>query len=164
MPIGVSEKNVILSLPKPSKPVKKSGYHHGDLRTSIIDAVAQLIGENKGLGFHLKDVAKLVGTSQPAIYKHFEGKKALLVETAVKGYQLQKQFRDHAISRSGGSPLAKLLAIGHAYVHFSRAHSGYFLLMKNLETEEILSSKRYVAEQNSVLALVSGLIQERLGR
>ncbi len=147
-------------VPPPTKPTKKTAYHHGDLRASIIDAVAQLIGNKKSLSFHLKDVAQLVGTSQPAIYKHFEGKSALLVETAIKGYKLQNQFRDHAMSRTNGSPLAKLLAIGFAYVNFSRMYPGYFLLMKNLETEEILSSKRYIAEQNHILRLVTNLIQD----
>ena len=148
------------TLPKPSEPIKKSAYHHGDLRTSIIDAVAQLIGKSNSLNFHLKEVANLVGTSQPAIYKHFESKKSLLVETAIKGYELQKRFRDHALNQAQGTPLAKVLAVFYAYVHFSTEYPGYFLLMKNLETDEILSSKRYLAEQNRVLELVTSLIAE----
>lgn len=141
-----------------AKPTKKTGYHHGDLRTSIIDAVAQLIDKNRSLSFHLKEVAELVGTSQPATYKHFTGKAALLVETAIKGYEIQKQLRDNAINKAIGSPLSKLLAIGYAYVQFSKEYPGYFLLMKNLETEEILSSKRYMKEQDYTLSLVSKLI------
>ncbi|MCA8894523.1 MAG: helix-turn-helix transcriptional regulator, partial [Amphiplicatus sp.] len=58
---------------------KKTGYYHGNLRNAIIDAVAQLIGERRSAQFQLKDVAALVGTSQPAIYKHFDSKQALLV-------------------------------------------------------------------------------------
>ena len=151
-----------LSLPKTLNPVKKTGYHHGDLRASIINAVAQLIGEKKGLNFQLKEVAELVGTSQPAIYKHFSGKNALLVETAIEGYQLQKQIRNYAIKRTNGSSLSMLLAVALAYVHFSRAHPGYFLLMKNLETEEILSSKRYESDRKETVELVLGLIRRCL--
>lgn len=148
------------SLPKQSKPEMKKAYHHGNLRAAIFAAVAQIIGDSRSLSFHLKEVAKLVGTSPPAIYKHFENKNALLLEMAVEGYELQKRFRNQAIKDSGGSPLADLLAIGTAYVDFAMAHPGYFLLMKNLETKEMLSSKRYMTERKSTVSLVLGLIQQ----
>ncbi|WP_165793467.1 TetR/AcrR family transcriptional regulator [Hyphococcus luteus] len=148
------------ALTRPEEIQKKSGYHHGNLRSAIFDAVAQLIGERKSLAFHLKDVAALVGTSQPAIYKHFENKQSLLVETAVAGYGIQKKFRDYALDISGPSPLQQLLAVGYAYVHFSRTYPGYFLLMKNLETDEILSSPQYQRQRDETLHLVRSLIAE----
>lgn len=157
MSFGVIKRMDVL-LPKRSEPEKKTGYHHGNLRAAIFDAVAQLIDERRSLNFHLKDVAALVGTSQPAIYKHFDGKDALLVEMAVKGYELQTKYRDHAMEQTDGSPLARLLALGIAYVEFARIHPGFFLLMKNLETREILSSKRYLTELNKAVAVVLALI------
>ena len=151
-----------LRSPDSTTPVKKTRYHHGNLRISIIYSVAQLIGEERGINFQLMDVAKLVGTSQPAIYKHFTNKSALLVETAIEGYQLQKQFRDSAFEDTDGSPLARIFALVQAYVNFSHTHSGFFLLMKTLETEEILSSKRYLSERVESLSLANGLIGECL--
>ena len=50
---------------------KKTGYHHGDLRNAIIEAVAKLIAKSHSLDFQLKEVGKMVGTSVPAIYRHF---------------------------------------------------------------------------------------------
>lgn len=139
---------------------KKSAYHHGDLRNSIIDAVAQLIDQRKSLDFHLKDVAGLVGTSPPAIYRHFASKQDLLVETAVAGYEFQKVFRAYAIEQAAPLPLARLLAIGYAYVHFAKECPGYYLLMKNLETDEILSSEQYQKQRDEGLALVRSLVNE----
>lgn len=127
--------------------IKKTSYHHGNLRQSIIDTVADLIKENKSTNFKLKEVSELVGTSQPAIYKHFAGKKELLTEVAVVGYQLQSEFRENALKKIGTSPLAQLKSVGESYINFAQTHSGYFLLIKNLETKEILSSKRYLAER-----------------
>lgn len=147
-------------LPKSESVRKKRGYHHGDLRNSIIGAVAQLIEEQKSPNFQLKDVAKRVGTSQPAIYKHFENKQRLLVETAIVGYDLQKKYRDRALELAGPSPLRRLLAIGYAYVRFSQLCPGYFLLMKNYETEEILSSKRYQRQREETLDLVASIVAE----
>ena len=141
-------------------PVKKTSYHHGNLRISIIYAVAQIIREDRSINFQLKDVARLVGTSQPAIYRHFANKGALLVETAIEGYKLQKQFRDKAFETTDDSPLSKVFALVNSYVNFSRSHSGFFLLMKNLETKEILSSSRYLAERVESVSLAMGLIRE----
>ena len=120
---------------------KKAGYHHGDLRNSIIDAVSTLIAKSHSLDFQLKEVAKMVGTSVPALYRHFESKQDLLVETAIAGYVLQENYRNYALDHAGDNVLWKLLAVGYAYVHFARSHPGYFLLMKSMETDEILSSE-----------------------
>ncbi len=146
--------NVDMPAPKLVKPVTKSGFHHGDLYNSAIYAVAQLIKESKGLGFQLKDVAKLVGTSQPALYKHFANRKALLVETAVEGYRLQNELRDHALKQTTNSPLSTIMAIALSYIYFSRTYPGFFLLIKNLMPEDILSSKRYLMERGVATELI----------
>lgn len=140
--------------------VKKAGYHHGDLRNAIIESVARLIAQNASLDFQLKDVAKLVGTTTPAIYRHFESKQSLLVETAIAGYAIQEDYRNRAISLSKPSPLARLIAIGHAYVLFGRTHPGYFRLMKSLETEEMLASPEYQSLRTKALDLTNALTIE----
>lgn len=149
------------SLISPSRKIrKKSGYHHGDLRNAIIEAVARLIAERRSLDFQLKEIGKLVGTSSPAMYRHFESKQDLLVETAIAGYDFQENYRSFAIEQAGALPLARLLAVGHAYIHFARTHPGYFLLMKSLETEEILSSKRYQEQREETGRLMRSLVCE----
>ncbi len=142
------------------KPIKKTSYHHGDLRQSIINAVAHLIREKKGLNFQLKEVAELVGTSQPAIYKHFDGKKELLTEVAVAGYQLQTKFREDSLAKVSKNPLAQMKSIGQSYLEFAQKYPGYFLLIKNLETKEILSSKRYLAERQKTIKIITSTTQK----
>ncbi|MGE6697299.1 TetR/AcrR family transcriptional regulator [Hyphomonas sp. NPDC076900] len=138
---------------------RKSGYHHGDLRNSIIEAVAILIDERRSLDFQLKDVARMVGTSQPAIYKHFENKQDLLIETAVAGYGYQAAFRDWAMEQAGEALLAKLLGVGYAYVHFAQSCPGFYILMKNLETDEILSSRRYQKQRLKGISVARALVR-----
>jgi AcrR family transcriptional regulator len=144
----------------PTRPKKKTRFHHGDLRASIIHAVAALIGEKRDLSFQLKEVAALVGTTSPAIYKHFDGRAELLAETALEGYAVQRRFRDHALAQVDDSPISQLLAIGQAYVYFSMRHPGFFLLMKTMEPQEILSSKRYIKERSQSIAFIAGLVQK----
>lgn len=148
-------------LPQPPKqPLKKKRYHHGDLRNAIIDSVAKLIEDKRSLAFQLKEVANLVGTTQPAIYRHFESKDDLLVETALRGYTLQRELREQAIEATGGTPLEGIIAILEAYVLFSVQKPGYFLLIKNLETNEILSSSSYLEEREVSIRRITDLINE----
>lgn len=147
-------------LAKAGKFYKKRAYHHGDLRNSIIGAVAELIGEQRSANIQLKDVAARVGTSQPAIYKHFESKQQLLVEVAVVGYDLQKALRDRALAMARPSPLYRLIAIAIVYVRFSQLYPGYFLLMKTFESAEILSSPRYQERLGETLEVFSGLVSQ----
>ncbi len=138
---------------------KKAAYHHGDLAQSIINSVAKLIEKYRSVDFQLKEVAAMVNTSVPAIYRHFESKQALLVETAIQGYRIQKKYRDFAIKKNSATSLHKLIAVGFAYVEFSREFPGFFMLMKNLETKEILSSRTYMKQRDETIALVNGLYQ-----
>jgi AcrR family transcriptional regulator len=137
---------------------KKTAYHHGDLRNAIIEAVARLISRSHSLDFQLKEVGKMVGTSVPAIYRHFESKQDLLVETAIAGYVLQENYRTYALEQADDMPLSRLLAVGFAYVHFARTHPGYFLLMKSMETKEILSSATYQAQRKKTIRLMDELV------
>lgn len=146
------------------KPVKKTSYHHGNLKQSIINAVAQLIQEKRGLNFQLKEVAQLVGTSQPAIYKHFDGKKELLTEVAVSGYQLQTKLREKSLSSTADHPLAHIKSIGQSYLKFAQEYPGYFLLIKNLETKEILLSKRYLAERQKTIKIITATAQKCINK
>lgn len=136
----------------------KKPYHHGNLRVAIIDAVAELIRERRSLDFHLKDIAGVVGTSQAALYRHFSGRRALLVETAIAGYEIQESIRSENIARAGDHALEKLMAMGVAYLRFARDHAGYFMLMKVMETDEILSSEKYCQQRDDTLALIRSLI------
>ncbi|MGV6820229.1 MAG: TetR/AcrR family transcriptional regulator [Parvularcula sp.] len=137
---------------------RKKPYHHGNLRAAIIDAVAELIRERRSLDFHLKDIAGVVGTSQAALYRHFTGRRALLVETAIAGYDIQKKIRSENIACAGPHALERIIAMGVAYLRFARDHAGFFMLMKVMETDEILSSEKYCEQRDETLRLIRELI------
>ena len=139
---------------------KKTGYHHGNLRQSIIHAVALIAQKKRSLDFQLKEIADLVGTSQPAIYKHFTGKKELLTEVAVAGYQIQTEFREKALKKISSNPLARIMAIARSYIKFAQHYPGYFLLIKSLETKEMLSSKRYLSMRKKTIHIVRTTVKD----
>ena len=104
---------------------KKQRYHHGDLRPALITAATTLVEENGVGAVSLREIARRVGVSAPATYRHFANKDSLLAAVAAEG------FRDlgaalAAASRSQRDPLS---AMGMAYVRFALSRRGVFRLM-----------------------------------
>jgi len=104
---------------------KKQRYHHGDLRPALIAAAMALVEESGVGAVSLRETARRIGVSAPAIYRHFANKDSLLAAVAAEG------FRDlgvalAAASRSERDPLS---AMGMAYVRFALSRRGVFRLM-----------------------------------
>lgn len=104
---------------------KGSGYHHGDLRQSALLAARQIVASRGIEGLGLRKVARLIGVSPAALYRHFSNLEALR-------YELSRTIRQelgekmHAASSNfktkrvrTGSATAKLIAIGDAYIEYA---------------------------------------------
>lgn len=101
-------------------------YHHGDLKSTLLTyALQQMEGESAGLdGLSMREMAKAVGVSHTAAYRHFADKQSLLDAVAEEGFTaLLQASRDavDAVPASMGNP-GRLLACGLAYIGFGRQH------------------------------------------
>ncbi len=78
----MSENNTSKKLPdlqqSPAKP-----YHHGDLRKELLCAAREVLEECNIATLSLRAVAKKVGVSHTAPYRHFKDKEELLAGIAV---------------------------------------------------------------------------------
>ncbi|MFB7874594.1 MULTISPECIES: TetR/AcrR family transcriptional regulator [unclassified Nocardia] len=108
--------------------MKRTKYHHGDLRATLMDACLRLI-ETEGLAaVSLRRVAREAGVSSGAPYHHFADRAALLSALSVDGFQ--QLAADLAAARAQASaPLDALTALAEGYVRFSREHPAQFRLM-----------------------------------
>ena len=69
-----------------AKSTRKKAYHHGDLRTTILEAAVSLIAERGLHGLSLRECARRAGVSHAAPYRHFQDKNALLLAIAREGF------------------------------------------------------------------------------
>ena len=53
-------------------------YHHGDLRAALIDAGLNSLEGTDAEAISLRELARIVGVSATAVYRHFPDKRALL--------------------------------------------------------------------------------------
>lgn len=104
----------------------KRGYHHGDLRAALIWAGLDLLETRVADELSLREVARAVGVSATAVYRHFPDKQSLLAALAMEGLKRLAGDQTRAVAASGGDGFAES---GRAYVHFALANPGLFRLI-----------------------------------
>jgi AcrR family transcriptional regulator len=113
----------------PRAPRKRAGrYHHGDLRTALIQAALRTI-QRTGVGaLTLRGVSADLGVSRTALYRHFASKTALLAAVAREGFgKLAGELR--AGWDAGGGGTAGFEAMGLAYVRFALDNPSHYRVM-----------------------------------
>jgi AcrR family transcriptional regulator len=106
----------------------RSGYHHGDLPRALVDAAIELIEEHGHEALTLRDLARRVGVSHTAPYRHFTDKRDLLAAAAEHGFA-DLGATTLAEFDAAPSPSEGLVALGCAYVRFAAERPVLFRLM-----------------------------------
>ncbi|WP_429227421.1 TetR/AcrR family transcriptional regulator [Inquilinus ginsengisoli] len=102
-------------------------YHHGDLRRALVAAARVLLEEAGPEALSLRDVARRVGVSHNAPYRHFPTRQALLAAVAAEGFAALSD-RMAAVPTAPGAP-SGLAAGFRCYLGFAREQPGLFRLM-----------------------------------
>lgn len=125
---------------------QRDSYHHGDLRQSLIDAAIALIQEGEISQVSLREVARRVGVSHNAPYRHFADKEALLSAVAEQGFQGLRAATEQALTGMPPNAGPRLSAIGQAYVQFALQNPAHYRVMfspySNCQTEGLQTAMR----------------------
>ncbi|MBN9618908.1 MAG: WHG domain-containing protein [Actinobacteria bacterium] len=103
----------------------KSGYHHGDLRASLLATAMRML--EAGEPFSLRAVAREAGVSPTAPYRHFTDRDAL--ESALAAEGLRDLLADLTAGRALPDSAADLGELAVAYVEFALRRPALFRLM-----------------------------------
>jgi AcrR family transcriptional regulator len=105
------------------------GYHHGNLKETLIRAALDLIASKGPTGFTFAEAARAAGVSPAAPYRHFRDRDELLAQVALRGFaQLEAALR-RAWNDGTPDPLAAFERMGHAYLAFAHAEPAYYAAM-----------------------------------
>jgi AcrR family transcriptional regulator len=99
------------------------------LREALLKEGLTLLEETGETSFSLRELARRVGVTANAAYRHFANKEALLMALAEEGF---RQFGNNQMQiwqATPGSTAARFLASGCGYVRFAREHPALFRLM-----------------------------------
>lgn len=102
-------------------------YHHGDLRAALVDAGLKAL-EVQDIGdISLRQLAREVGVSPTAVYRHFPDKAALLQALGEAGIEQMAAWQKAAAAVA--TDRDTFAATGRAYVHWALAHPALFRLV-----------------------------------
>jgi AcrR family transcriptional regulator len=104
-------------------------YHHGNLRSELLEQAERTVSERGAQALSLRELARDAGVSHAAPRRHFADRQALLDALAEDGFErLGAQLRD-AVQAAGGPFDARLHAMSQAYIAFSTRHAALLELM-----------------------------------
>lgn len=107
---------------------KERSYHHGDLRTALVDAGLKALETAPIEDLSLRALAREVGVSATAVYRHFPDKQALLGALASTGIEQLGQYQQAAAAGLANNSEA-FAAVGRAYVRWALEHPALFRLV-----------------------------------
>ena len=105
-----------------------SNYHHGDLRAAALATGLRMLGERSADELGLRELARELGVSATALYRHFPNKHALLSALAAEGVEAMGAAQRQANRKAGGGE-SGFAAMGIAYVEFAVTNPALFRLM-----------------------------------
>ncbi|HEX3608259.1 MAG TPA: TetR/AcrR family transcriptional regulator [Solirubrobacterales bacterium] len=105
----------------------KTAYHHGDLRSALVNAALELLEEGGETALSLRAVARRAGVSAAAPYRHYEDREALVSAVAAVGYR-ELAERLGAAHPAPSTP-EQLADVAVAYVQFALERPSLFRIM-----------------------------------
>lgn len=110
-----------------TSPAAPRSYHHGDLRGALVEAGLNALDTSDSEALSLRQLAREVGVSATAVYRHFPDKRALLTALADAGMTRLGEAQQAAADAA--PPGQAFAATGRAYVRFALAHPALFRLI-----------------------------------
>jgi AcrR family transcriptional regulator len=112
-----------------SQPIRKplNTYHHGDLRGALVQAALAEAEQGGPEAISIKALAKKLGVSQPAPYRHFADREALLAAVTAEAFRQFSAVLREAIRKP--SKRSKLSRFAQATLSFGLRRNGIYRLM-----------------------------------
>ncbi|SFW92095.1 TetR/AcrR family transcriptional regulator [Amycolatopsis australiensis] len=111
-------------------------YHHGHLRTVLLEAAERALREHGVERLSLRDLARQAGVSHAAPRRHFADRQALLDALAERGFARLADEASAAIDDAGADHQARLRGAATAFVRFAIGNAALLELMFTRKNDE----------------------------
>lgn len=134
-------------------------YHHGNLRAELLDSAIEQLRVSGAEDLSLRALARSIGVSQTAPYRHFADKGELLAAMATRGYRGLLNALHKAAEGIGDCPGDQLFAFAHTYVDYAASNPQLFKLMFGPAAQPIEKYPELRAASRDTLQLVQDILQ-----
>ncbi len=99
-------------------------YHHGNLRQAAVAAALGLVQDDGEAGLSLRGLARLLGVSSAALYRHFVDREALLDAVAAEGERQLAELLEESVNwavtpKNGEDATGRLETVIHHHLGFA---------------------------------------------
>jgi len=141
-----------------TEPAGQRAYHHGNLRSAVLDAAARHLRERGADQLSLRDLAREIGVSHTAPRRHFADRQALLDALAEAGFvQLGSALRTSLAQAEDAFP-ARVHSAVLAFARFATENAALLELMNSGKHRP--GATRIVEAAGVTFAQMIDLIQE----
>lgn len=115
-----------------------------ETREKILDAARDMFADEGFDAVTMRAIAERIEYTPTAIYHHFKNKNALLSEICMRDFEMLAQHFNMSVAPS--DPVARILAVGEAYLRFAETHPSQYRFMFITFIPEPDYGEEYVAE------------------
>ncbi|MFN3747925.1 MAG: TetR/AcrR family transcriptional regulator [Sphingorhabdus sp.] len=133
----------------------RDSYHHGNLAEALIAAAINSIDEHGYEQLSMRELAKQVGVSPGAPFRHFKNKTALMTAIAEQAMaRFLKSVFDAVAKADPDDPIAGLEAIGQGYVDWALENPIHFRIISTRTIIDFAASPKLQADNDAVRDLM----------
>ena len=147
-----------------NEPSPPKSYHHGNLRAELLDTAVEQLRTSGTESLSLRALARAVGVSQTAPYRHFTDKGELLAALATLGYQSLLDALQNAGQTAPDSPEEQLYAFARSYVEYAAENPELFKLMFGPSLQPLDKSLELRDASRETLSLVQNILHKGIAR
>lgn len=98
-----------------------------DQRDAILASACDLYVRAGLDGFSMRKLAKELGVTAPALYRHYDGREAVLADVVREAYRAFMSYIFRALE--GPTPLERFAKAGEGYLDFALEHPRWYTIM-----------------------------------
>lgn len=104
-------------------------YHHGDLKSALIEQTLEMVRSDEIHLIGIRELARRLGVSRSAPYRHFSSVKELKAAVVVDGFSEFISQLKAVAAKTHLSSKQRFLELGVTYVSFAIGNSAHYRLM-----------------------------------
>lgn len=137
-----------------NKSASRETYHHGALAEAILERARVVLRETGPDELSLRSLARDLGVSHQAPYRHFESREALLEAIALGGFEELIESLERALRGAGADVHRRFMAAGMAYVDYASSNPAEYELMLGRRIDDASVSAIAAAAQRAFQTLI----------
>lgn len=140
---------------------ERDSYHHGDLKTALLDAGDNVLQERGLQGFTLRECARRAGVSHAAPKHHFGSAEGFLTAVASRGFERLTQALTAGLATSGADLGEQFYATAQAYVGYALAWPEHFRIMFRSDLLDAQSPLIRCSARETFIVLTNVVLRQR---